>query len=431
MSPLRAFSANLRALTVHPAERQRLETLGILNPTVQRYLVWRRSIFLVVILFTLASAALATCNEAGLFDPASPVADASAADSPVPNKSANEADGNETDDSQADEEDEEEEQEGAAENPLVKSAEQALATAMPPAEEEPKANAFSKFADLVHLVALYSVPLAAFGALLFWTRVRLTHRIMLAGWAIGSLAPMLIALCPWSWWGYDMTPDPDATDLEKLRDAAESAKDAAEYLVTLLPIVLSMLPGAQRACLRVKTLLPESILPGWLIVSSAPLQCLMFMVLFVVVNQVADNPLFLGGMLCLLAAPMTYLVRADVLTRPLVTEADHRGLARVRMTMSALSLTGGALLVTFAMTQSVFDMHLVGRDDNAMLYPMDIPVLLLEGFGRSLFITVLGADLFLRMNLSAWRHGKALAGTEAERGYDEVLDSLDRDWRRA
>jgi hypothetical protein len=136
-------------------------------------------------------------------------------------------------------------------------------------------------------------------------------------------------------------------------------------------------------------------------------------------------------MLCLLAAPMTYLVRADVLTRPLVTEADHRGLARVRMTMSALSLTGGALLVTFAMTQSVFDMHLVGRDDNAMLYPMDIPVLLLEGFGRSLFITVLGADLFLRMNLSAWRHGKALAGTEAERGYDEVLDSLDRDWRRA
>ncbi len=200
MSPLRAFSANLRVLTVHPAERARLEQAGIVNPTVQRYLVWRRSIFLVVILFTLASAALATCNEAGLFDPstsvnaATPPASTPALDSSTPNNAAD-----------ADDDEEEDEADG---NPLVKSAERALVAAIPPAEEEPKANAFSKFADLVHLVALYSVPLAALGALLFWTRVRLTHRILLAGWAVGSLAPMLIALCPWSWWGYDMTPTP-------------------------------------------------------------------------------------------------------------------------------------------------------------------------------------------------------------------------------
>lgn len=403
MSPLCAFSSNLRVLSVGVGERERLERGGVVDATVQRYLVWRRSIFLVVILLTLASAGLATCNEAGVFDPVEPVASAV--------------------------EESEEEEEDAGGNPLVEQAGQVLAAAVAPVEEEPKATGFSKFADWVHLVALYSVPASALGALVFWTRVRVSHHILLAGWAIGSLAPMLIALCPWSWWGYDMTPDPDATDIEKLRDAAESAKDAAEYLITLMPIVVSMLPGMQRACMRLKTLLPESVLPGWFIVSSAPLHCLMFMVLFVVANQVADNPLFLGGMVCILAAPLTYLVRADVLTRPLVTEADHRSLARVRMTMTGLSVLGGAMLVTFAMTQSVFDMHLVGRDDNAMLYPTDIPVLLLEGFGRSLFITVLGADLFLRMNLSVWRHGKALAGTEVERGYDGVLGSLDQQWR--
>ena len=42
---VRAFSSNLRKVPVGDGEKAALEALGIANPTLQRYLGWRRSIY--------------------------------------------------------------------------------------------------------------------------------------------------------------------------------------------------------------------------------------------------------------------------------------------------------------------------------------------------------------------------------------------------
>ena len=63
----------------------------------------------------------------------------------------------------------------------------------------------------------------------------------------------------------------------------------AEYLITLLPTVFSLVPGIQRSCLRVKTLLPQSILPGWFLVAACPFYAMVMLVIFVAANQVAGS----------------------------------------------------------------------------------------------------------------------------------------------
>lgn len=374
----RAFSSNLRKVPVGDSEKASLEALGIANPTLQRYLGWRRSIFLVIIVATILSAVLATAHEFGVFD-----------DAPEPTAT----------------------EETSDEEPVP--------------ESKPGKNAFEQFADSVHLISLYSVPVATLAALLCWTRLKLSYRILVAGWCVGSFVPMLIALCPWSWWGYDPTEGViEGNPLDLYQHVGEGVKDAAEYLITLLPIVVSLIPGAQRACLRIKTLLPASMLPGWFVVSAAPIYSLLLLVMFVVINQVAENPLFLAGMFLLLAAPLVFLVRSEVLTRPLVSEGDYFQLRLTQLLVSGMTAGGGILLVIFLTTHQVMGIHLVGVDDNALLHPIDLFEYFLEIIGRSLFITVLCADVFMRMNLATWKHGKAFVGTPESEKYDETLSEF-------
>lgn len=372
---LRAFSSDLRAVPVGEGEKAALAAKGISDPTLQRYLGWRRSICLVVIIATVLSAAFATVHELGFFD-------------------------DEPDVAAAEESSDEEHK----------------------SEPKPHKSAFEHFADTVHLLSLYSVPLATLAALFCWTRLKLSYRILVAGWCVGSFVPMLIAMCPWSWWGYELTEtEAGWNPFEHVERLTEGIKDAVEYLITLLPIVVSLIPGAQRACLRIKTLLPAAMLPGWFVVSAAPIYSLLLLVVFVAVNQIADNTLFLAGMFLLLAAPLVFLIRSDVLTRPLVSESDYFQLRLTRMLVSGITAGGGILLVIYLTTQQVMGVHLVGVDDKALLHPIDLFEYFLEIIGRSLFITVLCSDAFMRMNMASWKHTKAFVGTPDAEKYDATL----------
>ena len=66
-------------------------------------------------------------------------------------------------------------------------------------------------------------------------------------------------------------------------------------LAALLPAVLALIPGVLKGCLRVKTLLPASTLPGWFVVMAAPLYALFLLAVFVGINQVTNDPLLIGG----------------------------------------------------------------------------------------------------------------------------------------
>ncbi len=57
-----------------------------------------------------------------------------------------------------------------------------------------------EFADKVQLAALYALPAAALIVVVFWTRLQFTFLILVTAFSFSFLVPLLIALCPWSWW---------------------------------------------------------------------------------------------------------------------------------------------------------------------------------------------------------------------------------------
>src|SRR5207253_1841087 len=136
-------------------------------------------------------------------------------------------------------------------------------------------------------IAFYSLPIAALAAMLLWTRYKLSSFVLVIAFAFSFLIPILFAFAPWSWWeGADAILPANATPGQKLEHAGEGFIEGGKYLVALLPTLLSLIPGIQKACLRVKTLAPQSILPGWFLVSITPFYALFLLMVFVAINQV-------------------------------------------------------------------------------------------------------------------------------------------------
>ena len=171
-------------------------------------------------------------------------------------------------------------------------------------------------------------------------------------------------------------------------------------------------------------------LPGaqhQLTTAAAPFYALFLLVIFIAINQITSEPLLLISMLLLAGAPFIYVFRADVFARPLMSEADFLRMRRVQQVVSGVTALAGLLLVVYLAPQQYFGIHLVGLDvKTSLLGPLDLIGFFLELIGRSLFMTVLGADLFMRMNLSTWQYHRTLAGSSAAEGYDRVMGAMEQ-----
>lgn len=458
---LRAFSSNLRKASASSGERATLEATAIHEPTIQNFLAWRRSLVVLVVVATFLSAALATyCDLTettdrpdvfqtlsekfvdsaasaqpgeGLKDSLTEAKDAlpiedlkDAVEDALPEEEMKDAIEKAKDALSAVREMDDSNDKPAA---GTSAADRSSSDAPGPKDEDQKPEtAFGKFADAVHLVSLYALPVAALAVVFCWTRLQFSFRILLAGFAFSFFVPMILALCPWSWWGHvEPNVSPAKNPNQYYQVMAEGIVEGAEYLITLLPTVLSLVPGLQRACLRVKTLVPESTLPGWFLVAAAPFNTLMLLVIFIAVNQVASDPLFLAGMFLCLAAPVLFLVRSHAFTGPLMSDGDFKRMRRVQSAVGAITMLGGVLLLVFITTREVSGIHVIGLDPKkALLSPVDLVGYLLEFVGRSLFMTALGADLVMRMNLTNWKNSREFAGSPAAEGYDRVMGALEQ-----
>ncbi len=359
----RAFTWDLSRAAVSPAERERLLRRGVGPDTLQRYLVWRRSLLLAVVLPLAFSAALGTLNSL---------------------------------------------------------------------EDLEYLNLLGLAVTGVDLLALYALPLTALAAALLWARPRLSYRVLVGGWAVGFVLPLLTSLLPLRW-----LFDVPAEYGEAVTKAARAFIDfvaAFLYYFALMPTVLSLIPGALRACVRVKSLLPGSTLPGWLLVAGAPLYVLLVLVLFIAVNQVIGNLLLLAGVAVLLAAPLVYVARARLFIRPLTAER-RPALARVQWAFLGCTFLGAALLVAYLLTKTLGPyplldirkpLHLVGFDKSTSLVPpWKLVRFFIEYLGRTFFITVVAADLLLRATLASWRHEQAFAKTDEAADHERRMRELD------
>ncbi len=450
----RTFSSNLQAVAVSEFEQAGLQAGGIDQGTIQKYFAWRRSLVIFVVLSTVLSAALSTYREATETE-AKPdvfemithqvsqkqqeaITDAiKSAGGEVPEsvkeaaveaasevqKAQDKADEDKDDTNNEADEPAGDEKADAQKTVGLEESDQA-------ADEEPEEpqTTFAHFADFVHLIALYALPAAALAVAILWTKFKTTFRIMVAGFAFSFLVPLLIALCPWSWWGYvEPVASAQQKPMQNLERLTDGLMEGLAYLVTLLPTVISLVPGVQKACLRVKSLLPQSMLPGWFLVAASPFYALFLLVVFVAINQVASDPLFFCGMLLFLSAPLVYAIRADVYTSPLVTEDDMRRIRGVQRVIGLMTVSAAGLLVAYVTTQDLMGIRLFGTNPKtALMQPIDLVEFFLETIGRSMFMTVLGADVFMRMNLAAWQNNRDFQGTEAAADYDKIMSEMER-----
>lgn len=278
---------------------------------------------------------------------------------------------------------------------------------------------------LAELLPLYVIALTAWLAAKCWDQHRRSRTVLMRGWLVAFLAPLLLALIPVGW-RID-TSSLSVTDMAQFNMGA-SLLGAMVVYFTLMPAVLSLIPGVLRACLRIKALIPEAILPGLFLVAATPLYIFLFLVIFTTINQAAGNLLLIAGVLALVGAPLLYMLNGRLFTRPLRSEEEVKKIGSVQNLVLLIMWIGVALIVGYAFTAEIFGRALIGTDpQTSAIRPWDPNLLLfpVEYIVRSLFTTVLVADLFMMMNLQLWKHTKEFQASPDAESYDRLMTEIE------
>jgi hypothetical protein len=284
-------------------------------------------------------------------------------------------------------------------------------------------SALGGFLEFLRVAAFWVIPIFAFRAARTWSRHKRSRRILAIGWSISFAVPLLLALIPADW-RYSIEGD-EASRMQAVMGMR--ALFAVGYYISLMPAVLAMIPGVMRACLRIKVLLPQSILPGCFLVGAAPLWTTLFLVVFVTINQIAGDFLLVVGVLCVAGAPILYLVHGALVTKPLEEEGERKKLQQLQKKVRIIFTIGGAFLVLWLMTANVFGKRIIGVDENAFLKPwsLDLWRFPIDYLAHSLFTMALASDLFMALNLNVWVYTKAFVASPTAKDYDRRMVEIE------
>jgi hypothetical protein len=294
--------------------------------------------------------------------------------------------------------------------------------------------AFAALFGFINAIGAETTPLSGFGVLILYLEALVFFAVP-ASAVMGALAydrprdsvwwvrlgalvmvgvPLLFAFIPVGWLL-------SGSIHSAVRGTMEAGIVGMIYF-TLMTMVLSLLPAVSRACIRVKAFLPQSLVPGWGLVASVPLFVLLTISTVVLLYQMSGNILLILGLLLWIGAPLYYLTKFRLLTTPLTQKRDIDSLGRAQ-TGVLMMITGGIILLIIFL----FDAKVIGTDsDNSMLRPWSLQIheKWIEFVGRSLFMTVVFADLLVRMSLSVWREEKAFAASENAAAFDGTMTAL-------
>jgi hypothetical protein len=280
-------------------------------------------------------------------------------------------------------------------------------------------SGFGVLLGYAQALSLFALPVAAVLAARAYDRLRASARWVAAGAAVAVGVPVAVALVPS---GLVLGAAADGP-----RQMAFRFLSAVGYYLTLTPTVFSLLPAATRGCGRVKAFLPQSLVPGWGLVASVPLFVLLTLATFVFLYRFVGNGLLVAGLLLWVGAPLLYLTRFRLLTRPLTDPRGVRQLAATQRWSAWANAAGVVLVVLYLFTGKIGEVTILGWDEkDSLLRPwdLDLHATWIELAGRSLFLTVLFADLLVRMALSVWREERGFAGTPAAAAFDATMAGL-------
>lgn len=364
---VRAFTSNIGTATVGEGEVPILQGAGILDRTVQRYLVWRRSVLWVAVVLTSFTAILGVITElVG----------------------------------------------------IIKTEDAFAFFRQAPFNADMKISALAWLLFPITMLGLFVMPLTAVLAATNWARPRLSFKLLAWGTLVAFGLPLLVALVPLRWQLSIHFSNETGTNLTYM---VLGFIGGLYLLITLLPIVTGLISGLVSAAVRFKLLVPSVVIPGWLLLLASALYGLVLYVFFITLNAFLTSSLMLLAVLLFALTPFVYVLYARVFVQP----ADSSTVARV--TMAAwINMGMGIVSVLFLflalMTTKFGEATVVSLGGGpALLSLWQIIQMVISFIGRSLFVTVVAFDLLIRFNLHSWGVTERFAGTPEAKEYGALM----------
>lgn len=285
-------------------------------------------------------------------------------------------------------------------------------------------NALGVLAELTPTLAIWVMMGASLLALSNWAMLHKSGRILMIGWGISVVAPLLIALAPVDWLVDSAAKAQAGPNFQAVRLIV-----GLGYAINLLPTVLTFPSGVIRGATRIKSLIPTSTVAGWSLLMLIPMYGLIFIIAMVLIGQVAGNPLLVLGTLCMAASPFIHMTGGRLYVRPLTEEEPIAELAAVQRKATLLSLAGITLITLWALTAKFGEARVVGTGDGALLTPLTIVVRGVEFGARLLITTAVFSHLLLQMTEASWRHERAFHLSPASKDYETQMASVERSLR--
>jgi hypothetical protein len=291
---------------------------------------------------------------------------------------------------------------------------------------------FGKFVPFIlRMVNLGMVGLQAAAAALIilaairWAQISRSRRMARLGWILGFFGPLVIFLLPirqlgtnreWVTFLYASQGETHGTAMSNASDAEiaqiiQSAEGStlmltlavgfAMYaLFILVPRVFGLFPGLVRACITLRTLVPESPLPGYVLAVITPLYATLLVVILGLASQIGSGPLFFG-LAALLCSPLLLLRNLRSLSKPMPPEEMNAHLRPLRVKLGIATVVA-----------TVFILAMLGEHwDKLNLEWHSVASVIGQLIGNIFVVTVVAADFLLTLMKFSFDQDKALDGT--------------------
>lgn len=258
----------------------------------------------------------------------------------------------------------------------------------------------------------------------YWANPRLASRYILIGWMISLILPFIPAFFPIKW----IASSEVNMNLEANPDiyAQVTFLFAVQYMVDLVPIIVSIPLGMVRAALRIRGLLPHSVLAGWILMVTLPLKIMIGLLGLVLASQIVGHLLLIVAAVFLLVGPFVYLYNGKLYTEPITDtwekQAQYRQ-AIVRIT----GLVGALFFLIWLLVGELYGRKISGTNqeldiDDPLITYAALVRLAFQFMGQTLVATVCFADLFLQAAIANWGSDLKQRLQASESGQQEQLD---------
>ncbi len=259
-------------------------------------------------------------------------------------------------------------------------------------------------------------PALLIHAALKWTDIRASRQAARRAVFLTFFGPLLIFLLPVT----------GLSSPQELRNHGIQTADqlmgistivGVSALLTLLPHFLGLFPGIIRACMTLRTLVPESPLPGTIIALILPLFAILLLIALALVAQAGRGILFLGvaGMLCL---PVFLFWNIRLLLKPMDGITMNAKIGPLRKSAS-LAWDIGLLLI-------VADLYQIWKGWGLRLDLSTVIASLCNLIGVIILVTLAGTDFLLGLMKFTFDQDKELHDTQLYRDMDARFKDLDQ-----